>query len=565
MSKDVIYYRQRLESLRQERSSLDPHWRDIAEHTSPRLPRFCVEERNRGDRRNQKIFNERATLALRTLRSGMVTGVTNPATPWAIIKTPDPDLNKWQPVKMFNQELRDRMLEILLRSNYYTTVPMVYGDEAWAGTSAFFAPEDPESLIRTYHYPVGSYFLAADQRGRINTCYREFSMTSANMVRQFGKDRVSPSVLSNHGQPGNKETWNKVVHAIEPNEDYDPRKAHFAYYKKFHSCFFEAGGSADKKLHEGGYDVFPVIAPRWDVSGEDVYGSDCPGMQSLGAVRQLQLREKRKGQLIDKGVSPPMAAPSSLKNKRSSILSGDITYIEPSATAAKFEPVYQPNPIYYQWVLQDIAALEQRLSRIYFEDLFLMLANDTRSNVTAREIAERHEEKLLQLGPVLMRQNDEHFDLLFDLLFSYMVKYRLLPKVPKELMTMDLNIEYVSILSQAMKMVGVGAIERSMGFAGNVLTAWPEVRHAINPYAAVSEYFGMTGAPAAILNDQPTYEKAVTAERNALAAAQQAAMAKELIPAAADTAKTMSETDTDPSSDNALTRVAQAMTGQVAA
>jgi DNA-binding IscR family transcriptional regulator len=43
----------------------------------------------------------------------------------------------------------------------------------------------------------------------------------------------------------------------------------------------------------------------------------------------------------------------------------------------------------------------------YYADLFLMLANDDRSNVTATEIAERHEEKLLMLGPVLERLHNE--------------------------------------------------------------------------------------------------------------------------------------------------------------
>ena len=43
------------------------------------------------------------------------------------------------------------------------------------------------------------------------------------------------------------------------------------------------------------------------------------------------------------------------------------------------------------------------INACFFADLFLMLANQTDTRMTATEVAERHEEKLLMLGPVLER------------------------------------------------------------------------------------------------------------------------------------------------------------------
>jgi len=51
--------------------------------------------------------------------------------------------------------------------------------------------------------------------------------------------------------------------------------------------------------------------------------------------------------------------------------------------------------------------VENRIERSFYVDLFLMLANSDRRQITAREIEERHEEKMLMLGPVLQRLNDE--------------------------------------------------------------------------------------------------------------------------------------------------------------
>lgn len=555
MAHNLQYYQERLGSLRSERESFIPHWRDLSEHFSPRTSRFFTTDRNRGDKRNNKILNERGTLALRVLKSGLMSGVTNPALPWIKLRTPDPDLNEFKSVKMFLETTRNRMMEIFLRSNLYTTLPASYGDQGLYGQTAYLALEDPESLLRCYHYPVGSYMLAVDHRGKMDTCYREFSMTARQMIAKFGQDKVSKSTRTLASQASGKEQWIDVVHAIEPNPDNDPRRAEFSRYKKFHSCYFEIGADKDTKLKEGGFDRFPILAPRWDVTGEDVYGSS-PGMEALGTVRQLQLREKRKGQLVDKGVSPPMKGPASLKNSRSSILSGDMTYLDADPNAEKFEPVYMPDPVYYQWVLQDGLALEQRTDETFYVPLFMAVISGARQpgDKTAREIAELHEEKLFQVAPVLLRQNDEHFDPLIDLAFSYMAKNNILPPIPPEMKDIDIGVEYISILHQAMKMVGVSSMERGVAFAGNMVTVWPEVRHMIDPYETVTEYFGTIGASPKILREKKEYEDAIVVEKQQ-AQAQQLALAA---PVAADTVKTLGDTKLDEGQ-TALSRISEMM------
>ena len=110
--------------------------------------------------------------------------------------------------------------------------------------------------------------------------------------------------LINHWNRANYETWIDVCHAVWPNPDFNPSKLE-AKFKRFRSYYWEKGiGNnsnnevfaalrEDKFLRQSGYDFFPVLAPRWEVSGEDVYGTDCPGMTSLGDIRQLMTGEKR--------------------------------------------------------------------------------------------------------------------------------------------------------------------------------------------------------------------------------------------------------------------------------
>lgn len=542
------YYNARCASLKTERDgSWLSHWRELSTHMLPRQSRFLMTDRNRGEKRNSNIINPSATLAVDILASGLMSGMSNPARQWIALRTPDPDLNEFQPVKIWLETVRNRMLEVFLRSNLYTVLPLVYRDLAVYGTSAYLILHDAEDLIRAYHFPIGSYSLATSPRGNVDCCYREFQMTARQMVEWFGYKQCSPSTQRLAEQSGSKETWVAVTHAIEPNRGYEPKRKAFSQYKAFTSCYFEAGANENKMLRESGFDSFRVIAPRWNVTGEDVYGYS-PGMTALGDAKQLLLRERRKAQLIDKIVSPPMRGPSGLKDQRASLLNGDITYYDEGTAGQKFEPAYMPPPQAYQFVMQDIQEVERRIGRTFYTDLFMMFAGDNRAQPpTAREVAEKQAEKLLQLGPVLLRQNDEHYDPLIDMVFTIMAQNNTLPKAPPELRNMDLAVEYISILAQAMKMVGVGGLERATGFAGQMMAAWPDVRHMINWRETVTSYYNMMGAPPKSLNDSKEVDRLLAEE----AKQKNMAMMAQQAPAAIDAAKTLSETDT--TSDNALT------------
>ena len=78
-----------------------------------------------------------------------------------------------------------------------------------------------------------------------------------------------------------------------------------------------------------------------------------------------------------------------------------------------------------------------------------MLATQPISRMTATEIVERHEEKLLMIGPVIERLHNELLEPLIDRTFAYLVKANALPPAPPELQGMDLSVEFVSILAQA--------------------------------------------------------------------------------------------------------------------
>lgn len=524
----------RLAELTTERSSFIRHWQDLSDYILPRQARFTVTDRNRGDRRNSKIVDNTATLAVRTLSSGMMSGITSPARPWFQLATPDPSLNEFTPVKLWLDLVKQRMSTVFLRSNLYTTLPITYADLGVFGTNAFAVLEDDEDVIRCYPFPIGSYAIGTSHRGNTDSVYREYQMTARQLVSQFGIESVSIAT-KNLYERGNGEAWIDVVHAVEPNPDYDERKAE-SRYKRFRSCYYEKGADGENMLRRSGFDDFPVMAPRWSLTGEDIYGHS-PGMDALGDIKALQLEQKRKAQAIDKMVNPPMTAPSSLRNSRASLLPGDVTYVDVQSGQQGFAPAYEINPRINE-LMMDIQENQGRIRRAFFEDLFLMIANDQRSNITAREIQERHEEKLLMLGPVLERLNDELLDPLIDRTFNIMTRMGLIPPPPKELQGMDLSVEYISVMAQAMKLTGITGIERFMAFAGNMAQANPEVMDKIDFDQAIDEYANMVGTPPSLVRDDDTVAQVRKQRAEQQAQMQQAELAAQ----GAQTAKTLSQT-----------------------
>lgn len=538
--------------LGKDRSSFEGHWRDLSEFINPRGSRFLPSDVNRNERRNNKIVDPTGSLAARTLSSGMMSGITSPARPWFRLATPDPDMMDYGPVKLWLEVVQRRMNEVFNKSNLYQSLPLLYSSLGIYSTGAMAVLEDDDDVLRTMMFPIGSYHLANSERGSVDTCFRKFSMTVRQMVQKFGTKNVSTRVKS-MWDGGSYEQWIEVIHSVYPNMNRETGSL-LSKDKPWKSVYYEVGGDSDKVLRESGFDEFPVMAPRWEVNGEDVYGSSCPGMLALGQVRALQLEQKRKSQLIDKATNPPMVGPTSLKTQRVSLLPGDVTYLDTMTGQDGFKPAYLVNPNTAD-LLADIQDTRQTINSAFFVDLFMMLQSINTRSMPVEAVIEMKEEKLLMLGPVLERLNDECLNPLIDRAFSIMVRKNMLPPPPDVMQGMPLRIEYISVMAQAQKSIGLSSLSTTVGFISNLAAVKPEALDKLNVDQAIDAFAEMSGVSPTVIVPQDQ----VNEIRQQRAQQQQRQQAMEMGVSAADTAKTLSQTQTsDPS---ALTAMANAAGG----
>jgi len=474
-------------ALKSERATWWAHWQEISTYLLPRSGRFYVTDRDKGWRRHNTIYDNTGTRALRVLGAGMMAGATSPARPWFRLGTADTELNSYQPVKIWLADVTTRMQMVFQRSNTYRTLHQMYEELGAFGTAASIVLPDYQNVIHHYPVTIGEFAIAQDYQGHVCTIYREFEKTVGEIVKEYGYNKCSTTVRNMYDR-GSLDQWIRLIQAIEPRADRDTRKKD-ALNMAWGSYTFEVGGNPKDFLRESGYKDFPALVPRWATAGGDIYGNS-PGMECLGDVKQLQHEQLRKAQVIDYQTKPPLQVPTAMKNRDVESLPGGISFYD--GQTAGIKTAFEVN-LNLQHLLGDIQDVRERIRGGFYADLFLMLANATDTRMTATEVAERHEEKLLMLGPVMERLHNELLDPLIDVTFQRMLEAGAIPPPPQELQGMELSVEFVSMLAQAQRAIGTNSVDRYVANLGSVASFKPEVLDKFDADKWADAYADMLG------------------------------------------------------------------------
>ena len=547
----LMYVNGRMAGLRVYRYSWWVHWRELADYILPRRYKWLItpNQASRGSPINQHILDSTGTLAARNLASGMMSGISSPTRPWFKLKIGRIDSTQTSPISLWLAECERLLMLIFQESNFYNSLAILYFDLVVFGTATMIIYEDFDNVVCCYNPCAGEYFVENNGKLLVSTLAREFTLTTGQVVDEFGFENSSPAVQQlfeqNTGASLSKE-W-IIGHIIEPNND--GRDFGVPRSFKWREVYWEIGQASgsggqgrNHVLRVRGYHEQPFMAPRWDLVSNDSYGRS-PAMDALPDVRQLQQEVKRKAQAIDKQVNPPMVADAQLKNQPASLLPGGVTYIAGMMNQGKspgFAPVYQVQP-QLQHMLEDLNEVRDRIKRIFYNDLFQVASQyETRSNVTAVEWDMRKAESLVMLGPVLERLQGELLAPAIDRVFAIAARAGVLPPPPQEIQGAGINIEYISMLAVAQAAAQASGIERVLGLAGNIAGIDPSVMDNIDIDYAFDKYSSLMNNDPKMIRSPEQLQAVRQMRQQQQAAQQQAAMAEQL----AKSAKNLAETPT---------------------
>lgn len=483
------------------RNSWLAHWAALGVNILPRRNMWLAEQSgtwpvpnnmSRGREINKEIIDPTGTYAMRICAAGLLSGLMSPTRPWFKLKA---GIENYEPeidAQMWFEETEHRIYSIMAHSNFYDSGAQMFEDITVFGTAPVIIYEDVKEIIRCYNPVAGEYVLASSSSFRPESFGRLFTLTASQIIEQFGLENCPEDVRKLWASKGsNLEVEKIVAHMIEPNFPVADRGGTGKDIRMVPSSFpwreiYWIWGNPDgKPLSTRGFLEQPHVAPRWATTSNDAYGRSA-GMDALPDVMQLQLETKRKAEAIEKQVRPPLLADVSLKNEPSSILPGHVTYVAALDASKGMRPIYEVQPDLQNMTL-DLQEIQKRIQKGFFNDLFLMLA-DSPKEMTAFEVAQRQQEKLQVLGPVIERFQNEFASPAISRIFAIMQRKKILPPLPQSLKGVPIQIEYVGLLALAQRATATAGLEALEAMVGRIVAVDPTVMDAVDNIELVREY-----------------------------------------------------------------------------
>jgi len=505
----------RLVSLRMWRNSWwTQNWSTLAMYLLPRRSIWQTQSTGgipspnnmtRGRLLNDAIKDPTGTFSVRVCSAGLMSGLASPSRPWFKVVPKNKSFQADAAGRAWMDEIENRMYTVAAGSNFYNSFAQECEDLVVYGTAPTIIYEDEQDLIRCYNPANGEYYLSSGATMRIDGLFRQFVMTISQIVDFFGLENCPEDVRKLWDAKGSAmDTERTVAHAIEPN--YEVKgigkvPGNFTYRE----VYWVYGSGGKQALSVRGFVEAPFTAARWATQSNDAYGRS-PGMDVLPDVIQLQVMTVRLSEAIEKQVRPPLIADMSMKNQPSSSLPGHVTYVPDIGPGKGMRSLYEVNPD-----IKGLAGLIQqigtRIGKGLFTDLFLMLSENPTQRQTAYEVAQKVQEKMQVLGPVIENLLTESLKPKLKTIYGIMQRKGMLPPAPDSMKGVPLDLEFISILALAQKASKTGGLERIVALIGNMVAVYPQVKNILDPEGFVREFSDMLDNPQSILRSPEDVQK----------------------------------------------------------
>lgn len=517
------------EQMQAKRGIWEGHWREVAERVRPTQNIF-QQQRPDGDKRNEKIFDATAPLALPKFAAAVISFTMPSTQKYQGLTTGDSALDLNSNVKRYLEAVTDVLFKAryAVKANFITQSSEVVLDTGAFGTGVLFVDDVLGMGIRYKSFPLAECYIEEDEHGSINRLHRKFQYTAHQAASMFGTDRLSEGIKRALERNPLEKFW--FLHTVGPNDEYTPGAAlHPTKGKKFASCYIEF--ETRTVVDEGGYRTFPFAVPRYETSPRESYGRS-PAMAVLPDIKMLNEMSKtvlRAGQMV---VAPPimLSDDASLQafNVRSNALNHGYVDGQGRPLAIPFQTQGR--------VDIGLDMMNQRrevINDAFFVTLFRILVEEPQ--ITATEAMLRAQEKGQLLGPPMGRMQSELLGPTTERELDILSMNGALPPMPRELMDRggEVHIQYDAPLNQAQRAgVGVGIMQTIQSIAP-LAQVDPSVMMIFDLEACARELASINSVPERLLRT----DEEITQLKEQQAQQQQAQQLLAAAPVAASAAK----------------------------
>ncbi len=465
----------RFDKLKDDRGTLDSHLQEVAERVIPRKS-YVTTKRTEGSKTitfNTELFDATAVFANQDMAAGLISHLMPPNSRWFALKAKDPELNKIPAVKESLAKITTLLHEEFAISNFYNIMYQVMIDLGWAGQACVEPKEGKKTTLsfRTYH--ISEFYIVKDSDGNIDTVYYKFKYTARQAKQEWGIENLGKCVLDALNST-KKEDIDKEFEFIEelaPREDFDSFPA-VADRRPISSTTV---GVKDKNtVDEDGFYEMPKLTPRWYVNSNETNGRS-QAMFGLPWIKLINQIVKNWNQAVEMNLRPVTLVPDdgfigNVYSKPGALWKYRATYAN-SANAIRQFPA-QGNT---KDAKEMIDWVETNIKKAFFNDLFVMLAQLTGTQ-TAFEISERIQEKHSRIVAPIGRVQTELLNGTVTRSIGILGRAGKLDKIlAPELLDQGYEIQYVSKLALALRIIEVRSIEATFNIVDRIGERNPQV------------------------------------------------------------------------------------------
>jgi len=375
-----------------------------------------------------RIFNDVPIDSVQTTARGIAGYMLSPSIRWFRYQTMGRNFEPSDNIRGANdwlEHVANRQYEVYANSRFYPVTLEALMDVLIVGTSyEMTSDEVSEGRIVYDCYSPFECYIAEDGQRRVNTWFREYSLTADEAYGKWG-DECPPEIVEMvRRKQGTMEC--NFIHAIFPREKAETAEVPMpaSANKRFASVHYSAVG--DAVFHVSGYDDFPLAVHRYSLSSGSPYG-DSLVSKNLELIIEANDLKRKQLKATAKLVDPPTYVPTSLKG-RVELNPGSILYGNPQEGA----PVPLQTMIDTKSLREDLAEVNAMCTRMLFADLFNILMRQDRQR-TAYEVQELKGEGLVLLSAIIGNMQEEKLNPLVLRTFAIMYRNHMVEEPPEEL------------------------------------------------------------------------------------------------------------------------------------
>lgn len=528
MSDRTQFHIQKLGTLRQDRGNWNQQWEEAASLIIPAhrnsFQSYGMDNAygNTGQKKTELQFDSAVSIAAQRFSAVLESLCTPQSAEWHRLVPADKTLKRNRAVRMFFDELNQRLFELRRRpvANFVGNSQQVYLSLGVYGNGQMFIDQpDDEPGLRYRNMHLGEVYYCENHAGIVDTFYRAFYLTARQIVQMFSKpgDTVPEEVKEKLKNPTQAEEKMEVLHCVYPRSDFDPRRVD-PKGMRYASLYILLKTQAE--LRESGFNSFPMPTARYTQMSGEVYGRG-PAQWVLPSIKVLNEQKKtvlKQGQRV---VDPVLLAHDDGNLGSFSLRAG---HLNPGTMTKDGKRLVDVLPTGNIAVGDKMMEMERQVINDAFLITLFQILIDT-PQMTATEVLERAREKGMLIAPTAGRINAEFLGRMIERELDLMFQQGLMPEVPAMLRDSEAAeyfIEYDNPMSRMQRAEKASGFMRALAVASEYAKNTGDVTPLdwFDFDVATPEILDIHGAPTAWTRTPEAVEQ-IRAARGQQAEAQQ--------------------------------------------